>query len=400
MVPYSPQQPARSAPGHRARTRASSWKTIPPAYPFSAIGNGPCIFRWYSLRALQPLEAVIHIGPHKTGSTSIETALIVNTDIRRALEQDGYAVPDQFPGHFPMHSAKNPANLVTELYQPGLADGATWRWFAAYANHSFASRKKLLFASESLSSFVPAENLEQLATMLTKDVGYAVRVVMVYRRENQRLVSMYTETSLREIASANVTCHLPLVDYLERDGGVPHEFYQNLIRKFHSLGRVELLNLHAIPNGSSLVQKFVCRHLHAPRACAALRSGSARATTMNDGSSRALNAPLFAWFSGRRGRTACVRSTWESRCRPSSGLGYSADRSLLTHATASTRRLWRGSGTRRRPRSALCCHGRSRCRKRPHCTPTSPLTRVGTARWTWTGSGARSPRWTKRYATP
>jgi len=244
------------------------------------------------IRTLQPLEAVIHIGPHKTGSTSIETALIINQRIRRALEQDGYAVPDQFPGIFPIHSAKNPANLANELRQPGPADGATWRWVAAYANHSFASGKNLLVATESLSTFVPAENLEQLATMLTKDVGYAVRVVMVYWREYQRLVSLHTQVSIKEV-QGNVSCYLPLVEYLERDGGVPHKLYQSLARKFRGLGRVELLNLHTIPNGSSLVHEFVCRHLHAPRACAALRFGSARATTMNDGLSRALNAPLF-----------------------------------------------------------------------------------------------------------
>jgi hypothetical protein len=244
-------------------------------------------------------EAVVHVGPHKTGSTTIQAALLVNSRLISLLQREHppYASTDKIPGV--NIRSKNHANLAAALRLPNMTASPAWIWFAAYARQTFAAGKGLIISSEDLSAvhYFNRTNLAAFMKMLTEEVGFRVRVVVVHRRLYEKLPSVHSELYLAAYrAIIDPTKYLGIVDWLARaDAAVRSRFHQTVELRdlFAQLGAadVEVLDLHRIPESSSLTTEFVCKHMRAPETCKLLNNSKLRPAIRNV---RPRNvAPLF-----------------------------------------------------------------------------------------------------------
>jgi hypothetical protein len=224
-------------------------------------------------------EAVVHVGPHKTGSTTLEAALIVNPRLRGRLERERYAIPNKLPGSF--WGSKNHANLAAAMLLPNMTAmmaHPAWHGFKAFARRAFAAGNDLFISSENLSVIVVRAHLVAFMKMLTEQLGFRVRVVVVHRRLYEKLPSVHSELYMADYRPViDPTKYLGIVDWLARaDAAVRSRFHQTVELRdlFAQLGAadVEVLDLHRIPESSSLTTEFVCKHMRAPETCKLLNN--------------------------------------------------------------------------------------------------------------------------------
>lgn len=245
----------------------------------------------------EPVDAILHVGPHKTGSTTIEAAALVQPVLRRALaELDNISLAREMPGRF--IGAKAHANLGDALMSADVRAHPTWRWLVRYARAAFAARRRLLVSTESLSSVTNQTSLRILVATLANRIGFRVRVVVIHRRLPHKLPSVHSELFMNPAAPVRaVAAYLPFVDWLARnDAQVSSRYMQTaaLRRRFARAGvaEVAVLDIHRLPPGSSLTAEFACAHLRAAHACALLRSADGPTVRDKNARPRGLS-PLY-----------------------------------------------------------------------------------------------------------
>jgi hypothetical protein len=125
---------------------------------------------------------VLHVGPHKTGSTTLQKKLL---NYEQELNQDGFFLPGAIPG---LHSAyKSLANIAFSLQGYNRHTKAkTWPAFHAFLNRS--NGHNIILSSEEFDR--PSVNISRLASLLE---SRRVQVVIVYRRLYAWLFSWYFE---------------------------------------------------------------------------------------------------------------------------------------------------------------------------------------------------------------
>ncbi|KAJ1635913.1 hypothetical protein T492DRAFT_902151 [Pavlovales sp. CCMP2436] len=224
-----------------------------------------------SAPASAPL-AVLHIGPHKSGSTYLQHWAC--GELRHNLSKaDGVAIL-KVPGEHIMWT-KTHANLGLALLAPDLREQKTWRWFLAKLPKVRARRlgAKILISTEVLS--VISEERTRLLTSTLHNLDFKVTVVMVYRRLYEKLPSVHSELFMGPSA-------LPYASFLEwlehRDVHQSSRYNQcvRLRDRWAPLvSSVSIINLHALDNPTALLRVFVCDHLRAVNTCSCLQEDAA-----------------------------------------------------------------------------------------------------------------------------
>ena len=148
--------------------------------------------------------AVVHVGPPKTGSTTLQYQILRDADpgtnrrsFGRALEADGYELlPPNLPG--PHAGPKAGANVAFHLQRaaapasyvgPNVSE-ATWPAFRAWAADAAARNRSVVFSSEELR---PGIAVDLLADALAP---FDVRIVVAYRRFDAWLRSVHAEVDI------------------------------------------------------------------------------------------------------------------------------------------------------------------------------------------------------------
>jgi hypothetical protein len=104
-------------------------------------------------------EAIVHVGPHKTGSTTIQIALLKSGPLRDSLiKRDGFHVPLKIPGRFGGH--KTHANIADALLSSNATSHPAWPHFLAHASSAARAGRRLFISSENLSVIGNKGNLE------------------------------------------------------------------------------------------------------------------------------------------------------------------------------------------------------------------------------------------------
>ena len=263
-------------------------------------------------------RALLHVGVHKTGSTSLQIALEQN---RRRLETDGCALlPKDFPGTAPpawglksgaavafhlqsrcrrltrsascngnAHPTLNEslAELHGGLGAPGrFANPEIWRFFTGFLLRSHANQSDVAISSEEFDQ--PTVDVPLLAAALRP---FETTVVVVHRPFVDWLVSYHAEYHLhytREAAlSGRVTLPPPaLEDFLTHDfiirqasseGTSSLPVHQRFSRYFDNVLMFEL--------SPTFHEDLVCHVLKAPHTCASIKR--ARPVVVNAKGSRA-----------------------------------------------------------------------------------------------------------------
>jgi hypothetical protein len=121
-------------------------------------------------------EAVLHVGPHKTGSSTIQWLLL--SRLRDVLEQrDRFEIPTNLPG--PHSGLKEHANLYHAMRLANPREHEAWKVLEATARNASTDGKRLLLASENLSALTP--RMTDFFMSALGQLGFNARVLIVFR---------------------------------------------------------------------------------------------------------------------------------------------------------------------------------------------------------------------------
>ena len=214
-------------------------------------------------------RAIVHVGPHKTGSTSLQIAIL---DSRNELQKDGYVL-SHVAGHFTTH--KNLSNLAVYLRgarshkPPGIWNTQTWPSFLEFL--SVHHNKGIVMSSEEFD--VPNLDIAALKQALQE---WNTQIVVTYRRYFEYLPSVFTEIKEKQMRSVQ------FVDWFEQDE-LSH--YYTELHTYHVVKRYQryfaddvlIMNLHDPSPWPDLNANFFCGFVHqAPHTCTAFRDRAAR----------------------------------------------------------------------------------------------------------------------------
>jgi hypothetical protein len=136
---------------------------------------------------------VLHVGPHKTGSTTLQMNLY---NYEQELRQDGFFLPGEIPGQHARF--KSLANIAKSLRGHEYdTNGKTWPAFHAFLNRTIDHN--IILSSEEFD--MPSVNITRLASLLE---SRRVHVVIVYRRVYTWLFSLYFELHRKLLSVENI----------------------------------------------------------------------------------------------------------------------------------------------------------------------------------------------------
>lgn len=218
-------------------------------------------------------HAVIHVGPHKTGSSSLQTA-IVQYKQNGILSADNYMTPfvPNVPQFNDPNDAKNNAWIAWCVFRkdkapcgdPILKNNTRYH-FESFLQNASLHKSNIIVSSEELD--MPQIDIVNLKETLTSKYGFQVHIVIVYRRLYDWLHSHHNEN-----AKYNKNFNLPFVQWLSEDmmiedmslhAGKVHERYSS-IPEFN----VSIINMHDIKKNKTQLSTFFCDHVNdASAAC-------------------------------------------------------------------------------------------------------------------------------------
>lgn len=131
-------------------------------------------------------KCILHVGPHKTGTTSLQSMLVKNAEM---LQQDRWFQPPDLPGRPP--GEKNLASLAFFLQQetPNTTE-PVWQAFMSWVQEKARNKENIVLASEEFDR--DSLNISLLASVL---IPFNTTVVINYRHFLEWVPSFYKEVS-------------------------------------------------------------------------------------------------------------------------------------------------------------------------------------------------------------
>ena len=230
-------------------------------------------------RSSSPLTAILHIGPRKTGTTSIQYGLHTPAAVER-LAADGFEYLGKWPGrgnHWVQDMLLTFADERTEIRHGTVRNGSQeWKNFVNIVEAHRNRRESIIISSEAFPWVL--EKPELLTVWRDVLRGFDVKVVVTYRRPFEWLLSEHYQELKYSVARGWDVPDLVvwLRDRLagrtivERGVLVDAAVVDRWRRVFSN---VYVFNFHTTPSSSmddDLLQRFCCQALmpEAPATCA------------------------------------------------------------------------------------------------------------------------------------
>jgi len=214
---------------------------------------------------------VIHVGPHKTGSTTLQGFLVTNEAERFkvALNKDNYEVPI-FPSA--PRVRKNHSELVKCLQGKGHGCSNTFNYFESFVNNAAENGSNILLSSETFDK--QDVNMTKLSNFLVPE--YKIHVVLYYRRYYDWIHSVYNQvTKNRKFKKRGL---YTFVEWLTQGTfGRGTNIYSlatyNRYQKVPGVFNVSVVNMHEDPDHFNTLERFFCDHVdQAPELCKVAKS--------------------------------------------------------------------------------------------------------------------------------
>lgn len=136
--------------------------------------------------------AIVHVGPHKTASTTIQALL---GSLTNALTKDNYYIPQRkhLPGkgkymNGPEARLGHHNNLAICLQNLSGCDQSLWPAFINFTQDMAKQQKNIVISAEGLSEITT--DIQKLSKLLTP---FRVKIVVVYRHFHEKIVSGYNQ---------------------------------------------------------------------------------------------------------------------------------------------------------------------------------------------------------------
>ena len=217
-------------------------------------------------------RCVLHVGPHKTGTTSLQH-LIHGAIEEGTLLADGFLWPPHLPGH--SSGVKNIANLANELNGPAAAAAAAADpgsalsvfkgWAAERATHPHGG---ILLSAEAFDR--PDSQIGVLAAALR---GFRTTVVVGWRPFYSYVLSCHRQQISR--CRVGSPCQTPRLSQWLTEREIQKRaarFVPELVARFAAVRRFEELAVLAVDVNGNHAINFWCDIVRAVHTCKAARS--------------------------------------------------------------------------------------------------------------------------------
>ena len=214
--------------------------------------------------AMRP-RCVLHVGPHKTGTSSVQDALSLHTAL---LLKDGWHQPggNQIASYGKHNSMgpKNLANLAFFLRRPPRAINTSepvWRSFETWIQKHAANSRDVVLSAEELSRPSVGNNIELLASVLSP---FRTTIVVGYRPFYEFLISYHKQFFRRGP---------PLARYMQGLNprgwaGLTELFTLRVVQRYARY----FDDIHIVPLDEGYMEAWMCSaFLSAPHTCSYVR---------------------------------------------------------------------------------------------------------------------------------
>jgi hypothetical protein len=225
---------------------------------------------------------ILQIGPHKTGTTALQSFIHKKRGVRESLLEDRVAVPffSDMPGRIQAIPDFNFAHCMIKTYAVGGGDMSMracqkdiFPNFTRFVSAQYQEGNDILMVAEDLDRHnIDYERIIQFVKPYTR-----IDVVVIYRRLHDWYPSWYnqvmkTYTRYRYIKDKNQNIET-FVDYLKRgEKGLLSRHTVALADDYSKYGmNVTVLNYHE--DGVDLFENLFCKILQIPKTCAKIQSG-------------------------------------------------------------------------------------------------------------------------------
>eukprot|EP00551_Chaetoceros_affinis_P014479 CAMPEP_0203696210 /NCGR_PEP_ID=MMETSP0091-20130426/7477_1 /ASSEMBLY_ACC=CAM_ASM_001089 /TAXON_ID=426623 /ORGANISM="Chaetoceros affinis, Strain CCMP159" /LENGTH=398 /DNA_ID=CAMNT_0050567939 /DNA_START=66 /DNA_END=1262 /DNA_ORIENTATION=+ len=223
---------------------------------------------------------VIHVGPHKTSTTTLQEFLYSQSKAGGALEKDRYKYPSFIKGYTSASKAHailvSCVNTESPVLQPICSNEAfqsnVLEYFQSFVDNTANDRSNIILTSEEFDR--PGLNITELTSFLVPH-QYKINVVVYYRRFYDWIHSYYNQfNKLKEVKHP-----ITFVEWLRDE-----EFFEqrllgysvavyNRFKEAPGIFNVSLVNMHEDPENFNTNARFACDHMdNAPHLCAAAKS--------------------------------------------------------------------------------------------------------------------------------
>ncbi|KAL3781766.1 hypothetical protein ACHAWO_002112 [Cyclotella atomus] len=221
---------------------------------------------------------LLHVGPHKTGTTSIQEFLYnsLESNSTSYLDEDNFAIPTytQLPGWFKGHGAMlNFAHCMIKNYR---GDGGRVsagkcnelrQIFPKFLREAYNQSKNVLIVAEDLDRL----EIDYVRTLYWLQPYRRIRVAVCYRRLHHWLPSFYNQI-VKMYTPKYIRGDYPYPSFVEWIDEKYHHFKQvhsiqvaNRYRSSNKFESVSMMNLHSEIN---LIEDFFCNYVpHANATC-------------------------------------------------------------------------------------------------------------------------------------
>lgn len=217
------------------------------------------------------LKCLLHVGPHKTGTTTLQTALYRHADL---LSKDGWHQPskDRFSQECQGPKQFGCISFFLQQDQPNVT-APVWQSFQAWIRKRVRRNESIVLSSEELDR--QSVNRSLLASVLAP---FKTTVVVGYRIFFDWLLSLYRQTGNREhyiaggvlvAADKNMTLSRWLTPSIISgyDSTFNDRYFtDDLIRAYAR----HFDDIRVLPLSSATVTTLVCAFMGAHRTCASL----------------------------------------------------------------------------------------------------------------------------------
>jgi len=223
---------------------------------------------------------VMHVGPHKTASSSLQDLFMLNGALKDALIRDNYKVPIFHHGEFGnQNDGKNHAVLAhcflsdsRNVFCPPDIRTEVLDEFRSTVHNAASHGSNILLSSEAFDF----ENLNTTEmTSFLRPYNYNIHVVVFYRRFYDWVYSIYNQQSKVRAKAGQSFKTFPL--WLDKKMEVARSKYTAALRdRFKDVPgvfKVSVVNMHQGATKSNSAASFFCEHVDgAEHACDEARS--------------------------------------------------------------------------------------------------------------------------------
>jgi len=218
--------------------------------------------------AVSPAVAILHVGPHKTGTTTLQSTLLRTPS---PIADDGFDVYLNLPGRWPLLTHSNHANLAFFL-RSNKPSNPTWKTFLHDVNITRTSSRSIYWSAEGLS--VAGIDWGRLVDALS---GFQIRAIVGYRPYHSWLVSVWTENRHKQRHFQMP----PLVDWLRpRIRDIPRNAPISVFERLKNMSLPVRLHTPGSMTDGTLVMEHICDMIGAPVACARMKERAGRVSTL------------------------------------------------------------------------------------------------------------------------